>query len=378
MELSDYTKGRGADVSRVQHINKSVHYFLEPNNFYQLKYKFKPESLNFVYSRDIINETKFFRILIKEWFYLIKVKGNIIIDFKPNKILDSDKLVEEIKILLKDKVKIIKNELLDNKFRRLVIQKIELALNKNDKIERWTFGIITNGKRNDWVEKQIKAIKQLKIPHYEIIVCGTYFDRKEPNFRYINFNKKDDLGWITKKKNLICENARYENIVVMHDKFILQPNWYDGMKKYGNYFNVLSNIILDESGKRAGDWMTYGTKWNKLSRVALLEYNDWDNHTYLDGGYYVLKKDMWRKVKWDESLFWNQGEDLKLSSEFHKNGFVPRFNQYSTCKTLLWRHGYGGIYKFNKYKLGRITHRSKKYYFWYIKQLIKRHLLRRK
>lgn len=164
----------------------------------------------------------------------------------------------------------------------------------------------------------------------------------------------------------------------MHDKFVLDSDWYKGIKKYGNYFDVLSNIILDENGKRAGDWMTFGTKWPNLSRVALLEYRDWDNDLYLDGGYYVLKKDTWRKAKWDESLFWNQGEDIQLSINFHKNGFVPRFNQYSTCRTLLWRHGYGGIYKFNKYKLGRITNRSKKYYYWYIKQLIKRYIFRKK
>ena len=263
MELSSYIKGKGVDVSMVKHLDNAVHYSPEIDNFYSLKCKFKPESLDFVYSRGIVNETKFFRIIIKEWFYSIKVKGHILIDFKPNNILDSDKLTKEIKILLKDKAKIIKNEIIDNNFQRIIIQKTKSALNKNDSIDKWTFGILTNGKRNDWVEKQIKAIKQLKIPCYEIIVCGTYFDRKEHDFRYIHFDKKDDKGWITKKKNLLCENAKYENLVIMHDKVILDSNWYKGIKKYGSYFDVLSNIILDESGKRAGDWMTFGTRWPK-------------------------------------------------------------------------------------------------------------------
>ena len=34
------------------------------------------------------------------------------------------------------------------------------------------------------------------------------------------FAERDDLGWITRKKNLICEEAAYSDILVCHDRFI--------------------------------------------------------------------------------------------------------------------------------------------------------------
>ncbi|MEK6855968.1 MAG: hypothetical protein AABX66_02295 [Nanoarchaeota archaeon] len=372
INVERYLKGKGVNVSRSA-IPNMKQVFVEPDNFYSLIRKdVKPESLDFLYSKSIINETKFFRILLKEWFYACKVRGYIIIEMVSNGILDFDMLIKEVKATLGNKTRIV----LKNKKETpsiLVLKKTESALNKNDFIDNWTFGIITNGKRKDWLDLEINSIHALGIKNYEIIVCGTYFDRKEKNFRYIHFNKKDDKGWITRKKNIICENAKYENIVVMHDKYIFDSKWYEGIKKFGNYFEILSNIIVDESGKRAGDWITYGTKWANLSRIGLLEYQDWDRHINIDGGFYVFKKDVWRKVKWDESLFWNQGEDIKLSSEFHNAGFVMRFNNFSKCKTLLWRHGNGGIYVFNNKKLGRIYGRPFGYYKWFLKQMFKKY-----
>ncbi len=149
------------------------------------------------------------------------------------------------------------------------------------------------------------------------------------------------------------------------------------MKKYGNYFDVLSCIIQDEQGKRAGDWITYGNTWNALPRFGLLDYKDWDKHGYIDGGFYILKKEAWRKVQWDSSLSWNQGEDIKLSKEWYNTGIVARFNTISKCITRVWRHGDWSLYSFNSRELGSTQFRGLAFYWWLFKQGIKKNILKK-
>jgi len=348
-KLEKYMRGEGVDLSKNRVLQKTEHIYLEPNNFYSLRNYFKPESLDFLFFYGI-NETKFYRILIKEMLIYCKLGGRIIIQIKNNKILNFDGLIKEVRLCIGDKGKIVCRK---KKSKVIIIKKITPLLKQNDSINKWSFGIITNGKKNEWVEKQIKAIKSQKISHYEIIVCGTYFNRKEKNFRYIPFNEKDDLGWITKKKNLICEVAKYENLCIMHDRIILDENWHKGMKKYGNYFEVLSCNIHNNLGERCGDWITYGNWFGKFPIIGLLGYKDNDKYGYLDGALYILKKSSWEKEKWDEKLFWNQSEDAKLSHEWYKKGIIVRFNPFSSCISLSWRHGKLPRYSLNKKKLGK-------------------------
>ncbi len=349
MDIKQYTSGNGVDLSREKEIGNAKYVYIEANNLYSLREHFKPESLDFLFINNI-NETKFHRILIKEMLIYCKVKGHVIIKFADNKLLKFNQLIEEAELCILDKGEIIET---DNKNKVIIIKKIKSFIEKNDSIDRWSFGIITNGKKNDWVEKQIQSIKSQKISYYEIIVCGTYFNRKERNFKYIQFNEKDELGWITKKKNLICENAKYENLVVLHDRIVLDKDWYKGMKKYGNYFEVLSCKVHNDQGGRCGDWITYGNRFGMFGKIGVLDYKDWDKNGYIDGALYILKKSVWKKVKWDETLFWNQGEDAKLSSDWHGNGIVTRFNPFSSCLTLSWRHGNLPLYEFNSQKLSK-------------------------
>lgn len=381
MNLTAYISGNGIDISPSGELigENIIHYFEEPSNYYSLKQVAKPETIDFVFAKDIINTTKFHRILIKEAFYACKIGGFIIINIKPNRLLGFEKLESEIKVLLNDKAEILDKEY-DKKAKEgvIVVKKNKAALKPADSMDKWTFGIITNGKRNDWVEQEIKSIRSQNIPEFEIIVCGTYFDRKEPDFTYIPFSEKDDKGWITKKKNLICRNAKYENLVVAHDKFIFDNGWYDGMKKYGNYFEILGCVIHDEKGNRAGDWVTYGNDWNGISRFGSLDYKDWDKNGYINGSLYILKKSVWEKVGWDEELFWNEGEDVKLSKEWYNAGFVSRINLYSKVVVRDWRFGEIINYPFKSKKRGAMPIRDSKFYWWYLKQAIKKHVLGRK
>lgn len=352
-------KGKGLDVSRSFYLNKlkSVkHGFMEPNNFYTLKKFANYESLDYIFSKNIINDTKFFKVLLKEWFYFIKVNGILIIEMQSNTILDFENLEKISLILFQDKCRILEKEKIGDGY-RIIIKKTRPALAIGDSIDKWTFGIITNGSKEEELENQISSIIDLKIPEFEIIICGPY----NPKNKYSKFVKvipfEPKVAWITKKKNLICKAAKYENLVITHNRFNFDKNWYNGMKKYNNYFEILTCKIISPSGRRAGDWVTNGqtiaNRW--YNKTGLLEYKDWDENVNINGSFYILKKSTWKKCPWDESLIYGQNEDDKLSLDFHKNGIVPRFNPYSTVHTFPERYGnWFWTYTYNNKKLGRI------------------------
>ena len=80
----------------------------------------------------------------------------------------------------------------------------------------FTFGIITELGVWDGV---IESIVSQNIPNYEIIVVGG----KSPssNVKHIPFDETYKKDWITRKKNIITSEARYTNIVYMHDYYSL-------------------------------------------------------------------------------------------------------------------------------------------------------------
>ena len=79
----------------------------------------------------------------------------------------------------------------------------------------FTFGIITNGNNDFFLSKVIDSIIKEKIPNYEIIVVGN--TKLLENIQVVNFDEKYKINWVTKKKNIITNLAKYENIVYLHD-----------------------------------------------------------------------------------------------------------------------------------------------------------------
>lgn len=385
------------DLSNLRKIKNAIFWSEEINQLYHPTGKFEQDSFDIVYSHGNINKLKFTPILLKEWFWLVKKEGYLIIDYSPNKFSDFQKLEENMWWLWKNKYEIpyhgsiskkeirsqskdtliqylnkldTKNEFLASKLTkeisdstqllRFVCKKTATTKIPDDDINKWTIGIITNGKRLDWLEQIISSIHQQKIPQYEIIVCGTYTDRKEPNFRYINFNKRNDKGWITKKKNLIVKNATYENICVIHDRIKLNKDWFKGMKKWGNCFEILGCRQL-YNGERILDWITihmiyYNIKDKLFGFDSHIDYRDWYPSIRYFGPLNIFKKNLVIKnnLWWNETLYIKQhelkeGEEIDFSRGFPRNGFIQRFNPYASVTTLAHKYPNPTFIKYDPY-----------------------------
>ena len=187
---------------------------------------------------------------------------------------------------------------------------------------KFTFGIVTAGTTN--LPKIIESIRAQQIPDEDIIVVGG----SDPNMgiRHIPFDETVKKGWISRKKNLITNNARHENIVFMHDYFYLDEDWFRGFQLFGNQWDICMNMIINADGYRYRDWCIYSdpdhcypkTGPHKHMAFVVPYFYDKTKYMYISGGYWVAKKSVMEKHLLNETLGWGEGEDVDWSNRVLK------------------------------------------------------------
>lgn len=185
----------------------------------------------------------------------------------------------------------------------------------------WSIVIISDGKHTDSLSTLIFSIKrELNGGPYEIILVGpaslssVYTD---PSVRVLPYKELNLIsGWITRKKNLGVEAARYENVVVCHDYLVFGDGWKKGYDTFGKSFTICTNKFLNLDGTRHRDWMT----WDYPGVGAgLLPYHvEQSQYQYIGGAYMVIKRDFYLKHPLDEKLRWGEGEDVEWSIDVRK------------------------------------------------------------
>jgi hypothetical protein len=165
-----------------------------------------------------------------------------------------------------------------------------------------SFIIITNGNKTRELQLQINSILSLKIPEYEILICGkipqinTY---DNPNIVLLE-NEEDALrGSLGGLRNRACSRAKFENLVISDDDMLFSEDWYQNLLNAPN-FEILTTCIRNPDGTRFWDNACY------LSPVhghINLNYNEDDDYKYMSGGQsWLIKKFVWEEARWDEEL----------------------------------------------------------------------------
>lgn len=214
----------------------------------------------------------------------------------------------------------------------------------------FSFGIITyadNGV-SDLLKASVESIRSLKIPQYEIIIVGNqsvlnkWPDFQHSDIRLINFNEGQKAKWITRKKNIITDQARFENVVYQHDYVVYDSNWYEGFKQFGDNFNICLTKVTNPKANREADrpedfvktatgdenrfrdlvldmWVMEG-KLRSLGinkRSCVIPYHAYNSrlskYMYINGTYWVAKKSFMKRCRLNEGLVWGQGEDVEFS-----------------------------------------------------------------
>jgi hypothetical protein len=216
----------------------------------------------------------------------------------------------------------------------------------------FTFGIITQGNSDCFIEEIIKSIVDNKISNYEIIIVGNSKINNTDKVKIVEFNENIKPGWITKKKNIVVENAIYENIVLLHDYVKLSHDWYEGFLKYGENFDFCITKIKNFDGSRFRDYVLFPYKVDFLNinyspgdikdyfnHYCLLPYDFKNNkktnkYMYISGAYYIIKKSIALKNKLNESIAWGEGEDVEYSKRLHNNNIIISCNYHSSVILL--------------------------------------------
>jgi hypothetical protein len=178
----------------------------------------------------------------------------------------------------------------------------------------------------------------------------------------IPFDESVKKAWITRKKNLITQNAQFEQVVYLHDYICLESGWYEGLVNYGNQWDVMMTRLRLPDGRRYRDYSIFPSfhtfskqnihlqsimKPDLFSQIpgmdpeeALVPFNISSEAAeilhpwlYISGAYWMARRKVMLEFPLDERLGWGEGEDIDWSERIKKK-YKISFNDKSTAILL--------------------------------------------
>lgn len=315
-------------------------------SFFALHLEISPESIDYIYQEGIFEDTKYLRCIIKHIEWMLKKDGVFELKIYSSKlkgyrcgIRAKDDIRYEMSIAFKDRMLLVEQQK-DNNILTLKYKKSKNSLSENDSIDNWSFGIVSNGSKNERIMQIINRIKSFNIPHYEIIICGpSPYEHLPENVRIVDDSTfySDIRIPICKKKNAIIKAATYENLMITHDRIMPKENWFISMQQYGNYFDAIVPSIIDEETKSmhiidTPYYIDYNVYYPPLFKPT------WTNHLYMDGGIMIIKKAVANRVLLSEFLHWGEAEDVDFGKRLYYDGAYTSINHSVVVYTLTYGH----------------------------------------
>jgi hypothetical protein len=177
----------------------------------------------------------------------------------------------------------------------------------------FSFCIATLPMTHKFLPQIIHSIESLNIPNYEILICGTNVSVEIPNVRWIQVPLNTSLS---NKKTKMVEEAKYENLVILHDYVSFDDDWYTGFLKFQEEtkgeWDVAMCKIKNIDGTRGIDWMGLPNDTKYGNVLFPYEYSN-PKGMYVPGQFWVAKKSLMLKYPLDKYLQWGQAEDIEWS-----------------------------------------------------------------
>lgn len=246
-----------------------------------------------------------------------------------------------------------------------------LLIEKNKGIDSWSFCIPVGSNDPIFLNRCVERILDMDIPHKEIILCGN----PHADFKYFQYVEVIDDGCdgetnhLTKKKNLLVENANFDNVCILHDRVFLPLNFFSAVTKFGDnypltsfqsfYFQDRHNFLP----RKYSDFNTIAQDLTQEIDINNVEKKDTKlisklfycyqhparsnfGHDYLTGSLYLTKKSLWLKYPQNEKLYWNDYEDIEHGIRLSHYGIPSRINPHAITQSMNSRsviHYYGYV-----------------------------------
>lgn len=235
-------------------------------------------------------------------------------------------------------------------------------------LENWTFGIPVGPGDATGLNAVVKRILELDVAQKEIILCGmpgrnfAYWDK----VRIVGTDIPAPPVQICRKKNAIVNYAKYNNICILHDRVFLPKDFYQAMKRYGDYFpfTTFQCIYFGDSWNR--NFIRYSdynslmvgfpmhvktcTVNKKISfthdtadifdeNVRFIYANPckYSIQNYVTGSLYIVKRAVWSQCPQNEKLVWEDFEDVEQGIRANVLGIPETVNPYTLTQSLYGR-----------------------------------------
>lgn len=313
-EAIDFTRGTNCRVSSKLHSNYDVVWLYEEQLFHYENWE----------------------LILDESIRLLKENGVLIVRYKDNHNASVYALKGKLFRAFFNDIKLLKQKKLEDESIVSVFSIKRLLINEY-KNKKWSIGILSDGKRVDNVRKFIETVlKQIDKKDVQFIIAGEYIDElKTYNIEYVNTDIKDNLARISEKKNKIINIAINKNLMILHDRYILNDEFFKGFDFWGYDYEFITVKQNYENGKYYPSYCGYDRRssfWipHKYSKT----YDKVSDGAYLNGGLIIFKLGIAKKIMFNPLILHREGEDLDIAWHCRSNGITPRINSISSATTI--------------------------------------------
>ncbi len=203
----------------------------------------------------------------------------------------------------------------------------------------WTLAILTQGKKVANVVAFLQSVRdQDPDRRHELIVCGPAHPAYEPfGVRVHAKEYSAEFGDICTKKNDLAHLATHPNLMLVHDRYRLDPGFFAGFDRYGHDFDFLTVPQSYDTGEEFPSYCTGSKKRHTFAwtpPIALTDYSRVYPQHYINGGLLVVKTHTLRALRLNDLLFWNQAEDCEFTRWLQDHSLPPRINLFSRATVM--------------------------------------------
>lgn len=187
----------------------------------------------------------------------------------------------------------------------------------------WSICYITNGNNLEQIRATENLVKNMK--NIQLLVCGPkkLLLRILDSSQIIDDSEFKKTNLIAAKKNLLISNAKNENLLLLHDRYEIAPDFFESFKNFGYDFGIaVPNQIIKETN------INYpGLLNSQEGNFGYIDSHIFEDSYFVNGGCIALKREIALNVKLNPFLSWGEQEDVEWSKRLRDSGEVFRITE---------------------------------------------------